>query len=274
MACAVERDRAPDDPAVGAEPAPPQRFAEDDHPRAAPLLIVRLQVSPDQRRDAEHAKERRRDGAAAQQLGISLAGERGGRAVEGADRFEALRALRPGQIVERRDPHRAGVGMVLEQLDEPVWLRVRQRAQQDGVGDAEDRGARADAERERQDRGGGDHRRPPQAAPRVAKVLLQHAQVFRRRRPDHIHDEAGPEPPPRLPPAAIAIELRHLAAELVAKVARVEPQQPLVPALSRRPALHGVLRLAVRPTARAWRSSVVSRSASAWAASRPSGVSR
>ena len=44
---------------------------------------------------------------------------------------------RPGRFVQDHDP---------------VGIRIRQRPEQDGVDDAEDRGVRTDPERERQDR--------------------------------------------------------------------------------------------------------------------------
>ena len=103
----------------------------------------------------------------------------------------------------------------------------------------------------------------------VAKILPQHAQMFGRRGPHKIHQQTGPEAPPAFLSPAVAVQPRHLSTEFVAKVPRVQMQQTLVPPLAGRMARHDVLRLGVRPAARAWRRSVVSRSASACATSRP-----
>jgi hypothetical protein len=62
-------------------------------------------------------------------------------------------ALKRRPILERRPRHRhllPGARRFAEG-DDPLHVRIRIRAQHDGVGDAEDRGVGADAERERRD---------------------------------------------------------------------------------------------------------------------------
>jgi hypothetical protein len=74
---------------------------------------------------------------------------------ESGDRLERAAALVPVGHVERRH---AGVGRALAALpdhDQPIGGRERQRAQQRGVDQREDRAVGADAERERH---GGDER--------------------------------------------------------------------------------------------------------------------
>ena len=55
-------------------------------------------------------------------------------------------------------------------------MRIRQRPQQRGVGDAEDRRRRADAERERADGGQSERRRSRERAERIADVLPEHVE--------------------------------------------------------------------------------------------------
>ena len=103
--------------------------------------------------------------------------------------------------------------------------------------DAEDRRAGADAERQRQNRRRGDDRCPPQAAPGVAQVLAEYPQVLRRRSAYQVEQHATPEAPPPFVAAAVAIEPRHLSAELVAKVLRIHAEQTPVPTLAARVAI-------------------------------------
>jgi hypothetical protein len=71
----------------------------------------------------------------------------------------------PGLPVRPRDQH------------EIVGARERQRTQEDGVDDAEDRRVGADADRNRQDREHQETRRPPERArgvPNVLKEVVDH----------------------------------------------------------------------------------------------------
>jgi hypothetical protein len=77
-----------------------------------------------------------------------------------------------GEVEIRRQPERAGIqtGRDVPQAHELVRLRVRQRLEQHGVDDTEDRGVRADSEREREH--GRERERGPaqQPAKRIAKI--------------------------------------------------------------------------------------------------------
>ena len=162
----------------------------------------------------------------------------------------------------------------LEELHQPVRFRVGQRAQQHGMHDAEHGSARADAKRQRQNGGRRDDRGPAQAAPGVAEILAQHGEMFRRRGPHEIQQQTAPEAPPAFFSSTVPVQSRHLATEFLAKVLRIQVQETPVPPLTGPVVSHDVLRLGVRPAARAWRRSVVSRSASVCATSRPNFVSR
>jgi hypothetical protein len=57
------------------------------------------------------------------------------------------------------------------EIDHLVRVGVRQRVQDDPVNDGEDRGVRADGERERQDGGDGERRSSPQPSRREQQIL-------------------------------------------------------------------------------------------------------
>ena len=65
-------------------------------------------------------------------------------------------------------------GIDLEQL---LRVRERERAQEHAVDDREDRRVRADAERERDDRGDGERGRRAELAKRVGEILAELAEV-------------------------------------------------------------------------------------------------
>ena len=54
---------------------------------------------------------------------------------------------------------------------QPIGIGIRERAQDDAIEDAENGGGRADAERQRQHRGDGEPRAPPQQTPAEPDVL-------------------------------------------------------------------------------------------------------
>ena len=139
---------------------------------------------------------------------------------------------------------------------------------------AEDGRARADAKRQRQNGGRRDDGGPAQAAPAWRRSCLSMLRCSDGAVRTRSTQQAAPEAPPAFLSPAVAVQPRHLATEFVAKIPRVQVQQTSVPPLAGRVASHDVLRLGVRPAARAWRRSVVSRSASACATSRPNRVSR
>ncbi len=65
------------------------------------------------------------------------------------------------------------VGRAIADRDETIRIGIRKRTQQDGVHDGEDRGVRADAERQREDGRGGEAGCAPQHAQAVADVLAE-----------------------------------------------------------------------------------------------------
>ena len=69
-------------------------------------------------------------------------------------------------------------GIRLEKLDQPVRLRIWQRANQHGMYDAEDGSRRPDAERQRQRGRDGDDGCAAQAAPGLSNILAQYREMF------------------------------------------------------------------------------------------------
>ena len=65
--------------------------------------------------------------------------------------FENGVVVLPIEIIRQRDRIILSRPGRFVQNHDPVGIRIRQRPEQDGIDDAEDRGVRADAERERQD---------------------------------------------------------------------------------------------------------------------------
>ena len=203
-------------------------------------------------------------------------------AVEGRQRVEAPGALDPRQIVEQRHAEErpaAGAGIVLEDFDETIRIRIRQGPQEHAVHHAEDGGVRADAERQRQNGRQRKDRRPPPRAPGVSHVLHERRDLLPGRGAHQIGDERQPDAGRPFAAHAVAIEARHLVGVVVGEVARVQTQQPSIDALADRAFGHQVLapsyaRPGASPTAFAWRSRVASRVASACATDRPNAVIR
>ena len=75
---------------------------------------------------------------------------------------------RPG--IRTAEIVRVGGGALLNQI-QPIGVRIRQRTQQHTVDDAEDCGVRPDAERQRQERGGGDAGGAKKKTDAVADIL-------------------------------------------------------------------------------------------------------
>jgi hypothetical protein len=62
---------------------------------------------------------------------------------------------------------------VIPDHDEAVRIRIRKRLEQDAIHDREDRAAGANADGEREERRGGEHRRPARQSQRESKVVPQ-----------------------------------------------------------------------------------------------------
>ena len=130
------------------------------------------EVAADLRRDAESVEEICGDDAD-ENLLREIAGEiRWAWVVVQGD--EAVEGLIPGAIVEEvgwRDVGEIAEGEFAVEPNEAVCIRERERAEDDGIDDAEDGGVGADAERECQDRDDGKGRIFAESAEGVAEIL-------------------------------------------------------------------------------------------------------
>ena len=172
---AVENDVAPDDVGIGAEASHPESAAQDDDRRGARAFVVRGERAAENRRQPEDGEQIRRRADRADVLGLSAAREVVFlQAVVERHVLERAAALFPVDVGGRRDRAvtvEADRGRLFPEKHEPIGFRERQRPQQHGAHDAEDRGVRADAEREDQHGDDGEAGRAREHADGVANVL-------------------------------------------------------------------------------------------------------
>ena len=146
--------------------------------------------------------------------------------------------------------------------------------------DAEDRGVRAHAERERGDRREREERRAAERSQRVPQVLAQYVQVLPGGADDRVHQQLGPQahdgsgPNGPVVRQALAEREHHLAPVVIAELARVEAEEEAVHALGEGRSRHRYDRLGTSPESCACSRSEVSLSASAAATRRPNFVMR
>ena len=279
MTFTVQGDGLPDNRGVAAEAPPPQRFPDHRHACRPGPLVFGAKAAAGEGRQAEHAEHRRGDRAAGQALRLTMVGEGDSGARERRERFRARRPFCPREIVERRDAEHRSVRLrvVFEQLNEPVRCWIRQWAQHDGVDDTEDGRAAAHPQRDREQGRGRHDRRTRKQTERVTNVLPQHGELLPGRSTNDIGEKREPEAEGAFVPGAIAVEICHLRPVLLPELTRIQPQQTSIEAGTESLASHNPIayaRFDVKPTARACRSNTVSRSASAWAMSRPDRVIR
>ena len=170
---AVNADRPAQHAGIALEPRAPPARADDGH-----FVIRRFRCSADERRHAKIAEEARRDllhlagwlrGAVDRHrrtVETREADNLGDNLVLSAHRFEHRRLEHVKRFLEASGQD--GKGLDLYQA---IRLAHRQRAQQQAVDEAEERGVGADAERKRERDDGGERRALPQPAERVAQVL-------------------------------------------------------------------------------------------------------
>jgi hypothetical protein len=158
---AVQRQRAIDDVRVGAELTAPESIAQHEHAMTSDDVLAGRERAAGRGAHAEYVEEVRGDEQALHAHGLVAAERearesgvaRRGSEVDGDVRERSV-PLAPAQQVAGRD---AGFGPVEQrvhfpELNEGRRVAVRERLQQHGVHDAEDRGGRAGAERQRENR--------------------------------------------------------------------------------------------------------------------------
>ena len=171
----VDGEGLSDDPRIGLERRAPESIADD---RA--LVVVRRRGAREERAaaggtDAEHVEEIRTHLDRRHLHRLAASGELRVDRVVGRERIERgdaraqplVRHGRPGP--ERLD---ARLGLLRRRdHDEALGIGIRQRTPEHAVGDGEDRGVEADAERERGEGGQGERRLAPHQSQRVTHVL-------------------------------------------------------------------------------------------------------
>ena len=172
----ADADAPADDGGIRPERRRPERVAEHDHRRGALSCIAGLDEAAGDRLHAERLEqsgarlERRREER------IAVGGHRRREVPERRHRLDALLPRRQIDVVADGDEllrdARAIVAMTED--DEIVGVRIRQRPQQDGLDDGEDRGVGADAQRQRQNGGDREERLSAEQTNTVPQVV-EHA---------------------------------------------------------------------------------------------------
>ncbi len=165
----VELNRSADDARFRAEDAPPERVAQDDDPRRAEQPFFGKKRAAEPRVRLEDGEQLRRSPDARDADRIAGSREREIGAPVGGDRFQAPDIGLPVFERRNRDAIQDTVGVDFPEDDDLLRIVVRQRVEDDGLDDAEERGVRADAEGERHERDQREGRLPPQRAERVSE---------------------------------------------------------------------------------------------------------
>jgi hypothetical protein len=168
--------RRPDDGGIAAESPLPVAVAEHHDVRTALGVVALGEGTSERRLHAEQRQQTERREQAVHALRQLIASHGGRRARPDGDVGERLRVLAVGDVV--RD---GGIEIVdvdarcfLPETHEPIRPGKGQRAEQDAVDDAENRGVRADAQCQREQRREREQRRahePAGGVPRVAQEL-------------------------------------------------------------------------------------------------------
>jgi len=154
---AVELERPAEHVRRAAEAALPQIVADDRDRGRAGLVIVGAERAAERRRHAQRVEHVRAQHLGVEPDGLAAARQNHRQVPEGADASHLRRLFAQVGIVQ--DRQRDGVGKIrraLAQDHDPAGIGERQRTQQHGVDDGEDRRRRADAERQRHDGDGGE----------------------------------------------------------------------------------------------------------------------
>ena len=172
---AVEAHDAADGGGVAVEAALPGAVREDDHLLDGGLLVGAGEGAAERGREAEGLEEAGGHHRAGELAGVAIevpvaghaaADEHGGEVLEGAAAVAEVAEVGGGDGGAAVAARRAAGGP-----DEAAGVAVRERVQEDRVDDGEDRGVRADAERESQHRGDGEAGVGAELTDSVAEVL-------------------------------------------------------------------------------------------------------
>ncbi len=166
---AAQRERPPNEPAVGAEPTLPEAVGDDRRTGRAREAVLGEQGAPDGRRQTQHPEDVRRHLGRLDPLRVAAPGERDAAVVVRGHVAERAALLLEVAVIDVRETPPVLSPPLVDHADgeEPVGVAVREGAQNDGVRDAEDRGVDSDAQREAPHRHDDE---PPTSDQRASRV--------------------------------------------------------------------------------------------------------
>jgi hypothetical protein len=187
----VHLNRLPDDRPGAAESPLPQRIAQDDDAGSVGIGVRGLEGASRERRNTEDIEEGGRHGRCVHALRLVTARQVGVHFGVRAERREAGDVVRVALDLGCREPRRLGQIRGAPDDRDPIGLAVGQRLEQHVLDHAEDRGVRADPERERRDRHQGEARRVTHETERVDQIACKGGQQRR----TCLHEQASIEAP-------------------------------------------------------------------------------
>jgi hypothetical protein len=167
----IEQNRAVDDRGVRAELVHPKHMTQDDDLLFAGLIFAGKKRPAERRADFEDVEEVGGDPRAAKLHGLGHTGERDRPSGLGGHVVEDSVVFLPVQEVQGRDAVAFEHRRLFEYANDPIGVLVRQRLEQDGVDEREDRRVGADSQRKRQKRDACKPRVPDEASSAVAQIL-------------------------------------------------------------------------------------------------------
>ena len=168
----IESDGLADNFFRAAKPPLPEAVGQENYGRAAGTIFLGQKGSAFASLNAKKRKETGSSHACKQEFWIARPCQAEARAARGFHRFERAALVAPIDIVLIRGRNR-GKGTFFRHNHQPRGIAESQGPEQNAIHNAENRGVRADAERERQD---GNRRETGafcQKAERVAQILQQ-----------------------------------------------------------------------------------------------------
>ena len=164
----VDFHQAADDAGIAAECGAPIGGAQYNHRLlAGHAIVLRRERASERRSHAEHLEIVARDEQAPGSSGVVVDLEVHRREAQRSNARQHAVAIADVAVIRIRAGGKPGRARDRHQALRPL---DRERREEERIDDAEDRGVGADAERQRQDRDGGEAWRPQQRAHRVAKV--------------------------------------------------------------------------------------------------------
>src|SRR5712692_6974558 len=146
----VKSDLPAQNPRIGGESAYPESVAYDGYVRRSGSIVIHAKVTAQKRADAEHRKQIRRHRLPDEMFWAAFIAEIKVVPFEGGHIVEDMISRSPvGEVTRSGSVPGESVGRaVFPDHHEPASVAVGKRPQQDGVGNAENRRVRRDAQRE------------------------------------------------------------------------------------------------------------------------------